>query len=48
LEDFELIGDFDPLRDDQRFQKLVASPAPKKTVMLNHAFLRKGATLDVR
>jgi hypothetical protein len=26
---------FDPLRNDPRFQKLVASPEPKKTVKLN-------------
>jgi hypothetical protein len=29
LENFELIGEFDPLRNDPRFQKLIASPASK-------------------
>jgi hypothetical protein len=38
---------FDPLRNDPRFQKLVASPA-ERPVRLNHAVLRQGATLDVR
>jgi len=39
---------FDPLRNDPRFQKLAALPTPKKTVKLNHAVLRKAATLDIR
>src|SRR5438093_150532 len=39
---------FDPLRNDPRFQKLVASPAPKKPSGSTKAVLRKGATLDIR
>ena len=41
----KLLPVWDPLRGDPRFEQIVASLAPKKTVKLNQAVLRKGATL---